>query len=66
MNYQIIQAAKQLSISTIRQVGLITKDKFDNFTVLRSKDEFGDVVTEVDHICEEIIINQIRETFPSH
>lgn len=66
MNDQLIQAAKQLAISTIRQAGRVAKDKFDNFTVLRSKDEFGDVVTEVDHICEDIIIKPIRETFPSH
>lgn len=66
MDHQIIQSAKELSIRIIRQAGLIAKDKFDNFNELRSKGEFGDVVTEVDHIAEKVIINQIQAEFPSH
>ena len=55
-----------ISIKVIRQAGQIAKDKFDHFVELRMKDEFGDVVTEVDHMAEEIIIRQIRAAFPSH
>lgn len=66
MDYKIIQSAKELSERVIRQVGLISKEKFDNFVELRSKDEFGDVVTEVDYITEEIIIKQILTEFPEH
>ncbi|OUS76107.1 inositol monophosphatase [Paenibacillus sp. MY03] len=66
MDYKIIHKAKEISVRTIRQAGEISKEKFDNFVDLRSKDEFGDVVTEVDHLAEEIIIKQIRTTFPTH
>lgn len=66
MDYKIIQSAKELSERVIRQAGLISKEKFDNFVELRSKDEFGDVVTEVDYITEEIIIKQIVAEFPKH
>ncbi|WIV21218.1 inositol monophosphatase [Paenibacillus polygoni] len=66
MDYKIIQSAKELSERVIRQAGLISKEKFDHFVELRSKDEFGDVVTEVDYITEEIIIKQIVAEFPKH
>lgn len=66
MDQQTIQFAKELSIKIIREAGLIAKDRFDNFIELRSKDEFGDVVTEVDHLAEEIIIKQIQAAFPTH
>lgn len=66
MDHNIIQYAKELSERIIRQAGLICKEKFDNYVELESKDEFGDVVTEVDHLSEEIIIKQIRAAFPNH
>ncbi|WP_454190933.1 inositol monophosphatase family protein [Paenibacillus sp. Marseille-Q7038] len=66
MDHKIIQSAKELSERVIRQAGLISKEKFNNFVELRSKGEFGDVVTEVDYITEEIIIKQILAEFPKH
>ncbi|TVX93811.1 inositol monophosphatase family protein [Paenibacillus agilis] len=66
MDHTIIQNAKELSVRIIRQAGLIAKEKFDNFDVLRSKDNYGDVITEVDLLAEEIIVEQIRMAFPSH
>jgi myo-inositol-1(or 4)-monophosphatase len=30
------------------------------------KDQFGDVVTEVDFLAEEIILNEIANVFPDH
>ncbi|WP_054955573.1 inositol monophosphatase family protein [Paenibacillus dakarensis] len=66
MDHQIVTAAKELSIRVIRQAGQISKEKFDDFIELRAKDGFGDVVTEVDHIAEEIIVKQIQTVFPNH
>lgn len=66
MDHKIIQTAKELSERIIRPAGMISKVKFDDFVELRTKDEFGDVVTEVDHLAEEIIIKEIRATFPNH
>lgn len=39
MDYRIIQSAKELSERIIRQAGLVSKAKFDNFVELRSKNE---------------------------
>lgn len=66
MDQKIIPLAKDLSERIIRQAGHITKEKFDNFVEVKFKDEFGDVVTEVDIIAEQVIIEQIRTAFPDH
>jgi len=66
MDLTVIQTAKRLSQEIIREAGQISKEKFDNFSDLKMKDDFGDVVTEVDHIAEKIIIKQIQKAFPDH
>jgi len=66
MDHNVILQAKELSQRVIRQAGLISKVKFDNFIELKSKDEFGDVITEVDLIAEEIIVDEIRSVFKNH
>ncbi|SEO93666.1 inositol monophosphatase family protein [Paenibacillus sp. OV219] len=62
----IIQSARLLAETVIREAGQICKAKFDNYAELRTKDEFGDIVTEVDLLAEEVIIKRIREAFPEH
>lgn len=62
----IIRAAKELSINAVLKAGQVAKDHFDNFTELQEKDDFGDVVTEVDLKAEEIILNEIISVFPDH
>ena len=66
MDYSVILQARELSEKVIRKAGAIAKEKFDNFNDIQIKDEFGDVVTEVDHMAEEIIIKQILDAFPNH
>ncbi|WP_270168712.1 inositol monophosphatase family protein [Paenibacillus sp. SYP-B4298] len=66
MDYHVIHQAKELSIRMARQAGEIARGKFDHVVDLKSKDEFGDVVTEVDHLAEAIIIEHIQSTFPTH
>jgi myo-inositol-1(or 4)-monophosphatase len=67
VNYEAtIQNAKELSIRIIRQAGAISKGKFDQLVDVKSKDEHGDVVTEVDHLIEDIIIKEIQGAFPDH
>lgn len=66
MDKRVIHVARDLSERIIRQAGLIAKDKFDNFGGLSVKDQFGDVVTEVDYLTEEIIIKEILSQFPDH
>ncbi|MFD1177830.1 inositol monophosphatase family protein [Paenibacillus puldeungensis] len=66
METEIIQCAKELSEKLIKQAGLIAKEKFGNIEHLRAKDSFGDVVTEVDHMAEAIILKGIQSAFPYH
>jgi myo-inositol-1(or 4)-monophosphatase len=66
MDANIIQKAKELSIRAIQEAGKLAKNRFDNFDRLEEKDSFGDVVTEVDHLAEEIILNEIHKVFPLH
>lgn len=66
MNRETIQRAKELAIRVVREAGQLAKGKFDLVAEVQSKDEFGDVVTEVDYMAEEVIVRPIREAFPSH
>lgn len=66
MEGHIIRSAKELAVKIINQAGLIAKERFDQFEHIRIKDSFGDVVTEVDHMAEEIILNNIQSVFPDH
>ncbi|MWV44304.1 inositol monophosphatase [Paenibacillus sp. HJL G12] len=66
MDQQVLQTAKELSVRIIRQAGQIAKDKFDDIADVQIKDEFGDVVTEVDHLAEGVIIAEIQDVFPEH
>lgn len=59
----IIRIAKELSIKAVRKAGEVTKEHFDNISNIQEKDHFGDVVTEVDHIVEKIILDEISSIF---
>lgn len=61
-----IRLARELTEEIIRQAGQIALNKFDNFSDLKTKDDFGDVVTEVDHLIEEFLIKKIQSKFPEH
>ncbi|MCR8656418.1 inositol monophosphatase family protein [Paenibacillus endoradicis] len=66
MDVQIINEARKLCESIIIQAGHLAKSKFDNYNSLEMKDEFGDVITEVDHLTEQLIVNAILTAFPDH
>lgn len=66
MDNKVVQAAKELSIHTIRRAGSLATERFDRFAVVQAKDKFGDVVTEVDYMTEELIIREIQSVFPTH
>lgn len=66
MNHDIILQAQGLAERAIREAGLIAKEKFDCYIELKTKDDFGDVVTEVDQMAEEVIIRQVQAAFPDH
>lgn len=66
MDRQIIAEARQLCEVIIIQAGHIAKSKFDNFSGSEMKGEFGDIVTEVDYLIEQVIVNEILRAFPDH
>lgn len=66
MVQDIIRTAKELSIRAIMKAGQVAKDHFDTITEMHEKGIFGDVVTEVDHKAERIILDEIVNYFPDH
>lgn len=66
MDRKIIQAAHDLAVSVIKDAGRIALDRFDRYERLVTKDAYGDVVTEVDHLAEALILERIHAAFPEH
>jgi myo-inositol-1(or 4)-monophosphatase len=66
MEGNIIQTAKELSVRAILKAGQVAKNHFDNITDIKEKDNFCDVVTEIDHKAEKIILDEIMNVFPNH
>ncbi|MFB7817741.1 inositol monophosphatase family protein [Paenibacillus chitinolyticus] len=62
----ILRAAKKVAIQAALQAGQEAKNRFENINSILEKDDFGDVVTEVDHLAEEIILTHIAKSFPDH
>ncbi|CAI6082974.1 inositol monophosphatase family protein [Cohnella sp. JJ-181] len=66
MDQGVIQRARTLAEQLIRQAGAVALERFDDIAELTDKDEYGDVVTEVDHLAEAIILPGIQSIFPEH
>lgn len=55
------------AISWARQAGEIQLDNFRHDSIgTEFKSSRADIVTEVDNICEELIIHNIKEVYPGH
>lgn len=55
------------AISWARQAGEIQLDNFRHDSIgTEIKSSRADIVTEVDNICEELIIHNIKEVYPTH
>lgn len=63
---EIIQKAKIIASNVIIEAGNIAKERFDSFISLEEKGDYGDVITEVDHLIEKIILKEISSVFPEH
>ena len=66
MKEDILEVAKELSISTVLKAGEVLKEYFDKQIVIHEKDHFGDVVTNIDFKVEKIILDEITAVFPYH
>jgi len=58
--------ALQVAISAARAAGAIQRERIHNLGVVNCKGSPGDLVTEVDFLCEKEIIRQIKDRFPDH
>ncbi|WP_096187372.1 inositol monophosphatase family protein [Evansella halocellulosilytica] len=63
---EILNKAKTVACNVIIEAGNIAKERFDNFTSLEEKGDYGDVITEVDHLAEDVILKQLTREFPEH
>jgi myo-inositol-1(or 4)-monophosphatase len=63
---EILKKAMLVASRVIIDAGNIAKERFDNFASLEEKDEHGDLITEVDHLAEELILNELTSVFPDH
>lgn len=66
MNQTIINTARETAISSAYEAGKLVRERFGTLYAYEEKDEYGDIVTEVDHLAESIILNKIRRVFPDH
>lgn len=63
---EMLKRARTEAGKIIIEAGMIAKRRFDQFTFIEEKDDFGDVVTEVDHMAEEVILRGLTKAFPDH
>lgn len=62
----MIQIAKEVAIAAAYEAGRYIRERFGSLIRIEEKDEHGDVVTEVDHEAEAIILSKLRSVFPDH
>lgn len=63
---EIIRTAKELAIRAVKKAGQAVKENFDKLNQIHEKDQYGDVVTAVDYVAENIILSEITKLFPDH
>ena len=58
------QQIRDLAIRLAREAGAIQRDRYETDFQIESKGAKIDLVTEVDRLCEELIVNAIEEERP--
>jgi myo-inositol-1(or 4)-monophosphatase len=58
------QAELTLAIELAHQAGQVQMDRYERLEQIRAKGP-RDVVTEVDHLCEAIVMKAVRERYPT-
>lgn len=66
MDVDIIRRAKEAAMQAALAAGQVMKEHFDKTAVIQEKGNFGDFVTEVDYLAEEILLREITRAFPDH
>lgn len=66
MDKYIMTVAKEVATAAAYEAGRLTRERFGTLSHYDEKDDHGDIVTEVDHLAEAIILAKIRLIFPKH
>ncbi|CAM4405259.1 inositol monophosphatase [Paenibacillus alkaliterrae] len=66
MSQTILSVAKEVAIAAAYEAGRLTRERFGTLAHYEEKDDHGDIVTEVDHMAESIILEKIQRVFPEH
>lgn len=66
MDSSIMNTAKEVAIAAAYEAGRLTRERFGTLSNYEEKDDHGDIVTEVDHLAEAIILGKIQRVFPEH
>jgi myo-inositol-1(or 4)-monophosphatase len=61
-----LQQMLLIASGAIRAAGVLVRNKLFSTFEIREKGNYADVVTELDELSEETIVNQIRRSFPDH
>lgn len=63
---KLLNKARLVATKAVMDAGNIAKDRFGKVTSMEEKDDFGDIITEVDHLAEAVILNALTSAFPDH
>lgn len=66
MDRMILQRAEAIAREAVQQAGVIARKHFGQGIAVKDKGQHGDVVTEVDHLAETIILDSVQRAFPDH
>lgn len=66
LDQMTLNRAREVAIAAAYEAGRLTRERFGTLDHYEEKDDHGDIVTEVDHLAEAIILNKIRLVFPDH
>lgn len=66
LDEDVLLHAKKIAIEAAAAAARIAREKFGTALRMEEKDEYGDIVTEVDHLAEAEILRRIREHYPDH
>ncbi|OPA81286.1 inositol monophosphatase [Paenibacillus selenitireducens] len=64
LDVEKLTTARLIASEAARDAGRIAKDRFGSSLIVNEKGEDGDLVTEVDHLAEQVILERIQSQFP--
>ncbi|MBD2871126.1 inositol monophosphatase family protein [Paenibacillus arenilitoris] len=62
----VLRAARETAVAAAYEAGRLARERFGTLDRYEEKDDHGDIVTEVDHLAEAIILQKIGRVFPDH